>query len=131
MTKKVLRKLRVDGRAYLWYRQHAHTADSGCRETLTIFLDGRKVSSLRIRFQNEGEQPGPDSGCWIVCPDQGGLLRLPDGPRLNLNMPSLVELLLRHGLGLGWDPRGQKKPTELENGLEILDELDLVSKGVV
>ena len=109
-----LRTLRVDGATYLWKVEHSHSEARGCCETFTAFLEARKASPLRVRFEDrEGHHAGyPERGVvWTsVAPKRSA----------NLNTPSVAAKLVRAGLERGWSPKDAKTPFVVDDGFAII-----------
>lgn len=126
--KKTLRKIVVGDATYLWKVQHDHHvlhADPegagayGCREVFTAFLEGHKVSPLRIRFP---DGPGQSSG----YPAAGVVWTSgPAGLTANLNTPRIAAALIRLALSQGWNPGQSRSPLIVDNGFSLLKELPL------
>jgi hypothetical protein len=119
MTKAKNRKIVVDGHQYLWNRAHIHKLDgkqSTCVEILTVYLDGKKASPLKIYFSEKGAQYS------VGCPDQGVIWN--EENIFNLNRPGVVAEFIRHGISAGWIPHGSNKSFEIKNGIELINYLD-------
>lgn len=128
-SKKNLRKIVVDGQAYLWKVKHDHKVlppepsqapeAYGCREVFTAFLAGHGASPLRIRFP---DGPGQSSG----YPAAGVVWTAgPAGLTANLNTPRIAAALIRLALSRGWNPGQSRTPLVMDDGFFLLKELPL------
>ena len=118
--KNKLRKIIVDGTAYLWafnpgyIKPEPSKPDYLCNDQFVAFAEGYRRYLVHIRFTTR------------ECPISGGPLRH-GGPLLlddleslqaNLHTPKWAAILIRLALSQGWRP--QSSPMTLENGTALL-----------
>jgi len=129
LRKKPLRRILVEGKAYLWKVNHDHkvlppepthgSGAHGCREVFTAFLEGHSASPLRIRFP---DGPGQSSG----YPAAGVVWTSgPAGLTANLNTPRIAAALIRLAVSRGWNPGQSRTPLIVDDGFFLLKELPL------
>jgi hypothetical protein len=129
MAKRLLRRIVVDGEAYLWYRKHWHLKEysqSPCVETLTVFIQNSKNVYLRIHFKEDDFRHRSDLPTyWHVSYSNSGTISLVQSERsthFNLNHPRVVAALIRLLRRTHWPPSEAKPSLTIVNGLHFLDE---------
>ena len=113
MAKAKLRKIVIDGNAYLWsiktkYLQKETTyLDYHTQIQFTAYLEGCKVTPVSIHFATWEDAIA------------GNPLTSAGAGEMNLNKPSLAKVLIQGAISKGWDARTASKT--IENGTIILE----------
>jgi hypothetical protein len=128
MTTTKLRKIHVLNENYLWKREHIHLdsfVDSKCAERVTIFMEGKRRSFLKLVFKEDDNRllkPGQET--WLVgYPDTGVVWN--NKKSINFNRPAVIAALIHHFRCHQWAPGTATKPYVLEDALTILNDIEL------
>lgn len=128
-----LRKIVVQGKTFLWKREHFHLSTykiSPCNEKITVYLEGKKKSSLRLIFRSDDNLliDGTDEQKqWCINEGlaEGYVWKSNTGFMFNLNRPVIIKELIEYALNIGWDPEHSKQPFVPERALEWLEKVKL------
>ncbi len=140
MTKRKLRELKIEGKAYLWTRKHVHLESyvySPCVEVLTIYKGDYKKAPIRL-FLREEDSLGQRSqnrnsvtheACWFAHDGGDGVLwKASFGTGVlkvvNLNHPGVVVAIAKFALQNGWSPETMRSPMEIDYGFDWIDAID-------
>jgi hypothetical protein len=125
MPRPKLRKISLDGAAYLWRIEVAYlgvrTPALRARSTFTVYLKGHKASPARLSFTTIADaQAGAPlhSGYAIAIDDDE-----PQPLKLNLNEPRHAASMIRLLRELGWQPELRTAFT-VEDGNRYLRRLE-------
>ncbi|MGD1839624.1 MAG: hypothetical protein ACFB0B_01835 [Thermonemataceae bacterium] len=137
MSKVALRSIKVDGKYYLWKREHQHLDEfiyAKCVEKVTIFLKGYKKSPLYLLFREEDNpllETDNKQVKWCVgYPDAGVIWSsVPDSVEtityINLNRPAVIAALIRFFMKEKWQPASTSRPLKIEQALVWLSKIAL------
>lgn len=126
MAKKKLRNIVVDGKTYYWsFRPGYQRTDDPanpfcCHDLFTVYAETNHTSPLRITFVTEDDAIIGGSlrtGAPIASGDS-------NTRKINLNTPKWAVILLREGLKRGWQPNAHSVSFTIENGVELLTQLN-------
>lgn len=123
MAKKKLRSIVVDGAAFHWVFRpsyHLATKEYHCHDVFWAYAEDNPASPLCIVFLT-WENP------IVGGPLRTGLPVFPDDPNtggVNLHQPKWAAAMIRAGLKKGWQANTRSSPFIIENGIEILAELN-------
>ncbi|MCE3229956.1 MAG: hypothetical protein K0S32_4507 [Bacteroidetes bacterium] len=124
-NKTTLRRIHVLNEDYLWKREHFHLENpvtSKCAEKVTIYMEGRRGSFLKLIFKEDDNKPEGET--WIVgYPDTGVVWNR--NKAINLNRPAVIAAIIHYFRYNHWAPGTATKPTVVEDALKILDFVDL------
>ena len=123
MASTRMRRLVVDGSAYLWSTRHQHPPSGECREVFTAYLAARRVAPLRILFTSGDELRcgDPQRGVvWVPGPPAAPGAPRPPAFSANLNTPSVAASLVRAARARGWDAEAGRSPFVIDDGLRLL-----------
>jgi hypothetical protein len=126
MAKQKFRSIIVDAKTYLWAFKpsyqlvNAATFEYRCYDLFEAYAECDRTSPLRIIFITWED---------AIC---GGPLRVgapvvidnPSTSGVNLHQPKWAMTLIREGLKRGWQANAHSVPFIIENGVELLAELN-------
>lgn len=112
-----IRKLKHNGRTFLWKRGHLHPREfisSPCTEKLVIYLEGLKNSPLEIIFKEDDNLKIEQQNTkWVVGHTESGVIWKFDEKaevketlifKLDLNSPKSIVKIIDFYLENGWEP---------------------------